>query len=643
MNSWMPAALVLLAAPALFQAPAQEVKVFRVLGVPAQEHGYGNFKSQVIASQNQFDAFVKLMKTQSGWNERDRFLKVLSEAKLDFANELLVLIRQTEGSSSIRVTFGVPELRGDRLVCPIHREVPRAGDLDMAYYCFAVAVKKGKAKQVEVWENLKGRPQEGGHPREILPLHAPTPTDVPSNQLKHDGPVSALACSADATVLAVASADTIVLWDTLKREPRRRFGIQGQRVAILAFSPDAKTLASGHADKTIHLWDLASGKELGQFGGQNGPIGSLAFSPDGKTLASGGADRYIHLWDVSSGKPRGQLDRQSSWWLGTLAFALDGKTLFAGGYDGTVRQWDLASGKELQRWGVSQFTSIAQSPDGRTLAAGADGNSIRLFEMVSGKVRHQFGSHGAGDLLVLYSGDGRIIAGSPSRDAKITLWETCSGTKLHQLDGSGPIAFVGACFLAQGRGNTVFIWDLKETVKENHPALGVSPAELDTLWVELAAGDAARAYRAIGTLAASPERTMPFLKEKLLPLPGNNGQQPNLAKLIADLDDDNFRVRANAFKELAKLGRNAESTLLNARKTSASPEVQRCIDKLLQDLTGPGPTPAQLRFSRALTVLEWIGTPESRRVLEALAEGGTSAWDADEAKVVLQRVKNHRP
>lgn len=166
------ATLSILALCAVGQALAQDKKDFRRVDVPTEEHGYNSFKSQVIDSEQKLNAFIKQVEGQSGWNNRASFLKALADAKIDFTNETLVLIRQTEGSSGIRVSFLAPELKGDKLVCVIRREVPQGVmTADMAYHCFAVAVTKGKAKTAEVWVNTKGTPK-ANKPAAILSLKA---------------------------------------------------------------------------------------------------------------------------------------------------------------------------------------------------------------------------------------------------------------------------------------------------------------------------------------------------------------------------------------------------------------------------------------------------------------------------------------
>jgi RNA polymerase sigma factor (sigma-70 family) len=69
-------------------------------------------------------------------------------------------------------------------------------------------------------------------------------------------------------------------------------------VESLAYSPDGRFLArvTGHA---ASLWDVVARKELGQFSGHVGDIAVLAYAPDGKTLATGSTDGTGLVWDVT--------------------------------------------------------------------------------------------------------------------------------------------------------------------------------------------------------------------------------------------------------------------------------------------------------------------------------------------------------
>src|SRR5262249_23758483 len=91
----------------------------------------------------------------------------------------------------------------------------------------------------------------------------------------------------------------------------------------------------------------------------------------------------------------------------------------------------------------------------------------------------------------------------------------------------------------------------------------LTQGELDRLWGDLAAADAAKGYRAFWSLAASPRQAVPFLREKLAGgVAGANA--PQLARWVRDLDDDDFEVRERATQELGKCIESAAPLLERA-------------------------------------------------------------------------------
>src|SRR5436309_7888395 len=120
-------------------------------------------------------------------------------------------------------------------------------------------------------------------------------------------------------------------------------------VSQVVFSPDGKLLASACDDRMIRLWDVAAGRELRKLQGHAGIKGkgvergqivtSVAFSPDAKLLASAAANEgTVRLWDVATGREVRTIKAHA----GTVArvvFHPDGKKLATAGADGTVKLW----------------------------------------------------------------------------------------------------------------------------------------------------------------------------------------------------------------------------------------------------------------------------------------------------------------
>jgi hypothetical protein len=140
------------------------------------------------------------------------------------------------------------------------------------------------------------------------------------------------------------------------------------------------------------------------------------------------------------------------------------------------------------------------------------------------------------------------------------------------------------------------------------------------------------------TLIAAPEQATALLagKARLLSAP-----HERIARLLADLDDDEFAIREKASAELAKLGEEVEPCLRRALRQQPGPEVRQRLEKLLAQMrTGSAVNGRgeMLRGVRAVDVLETIGTAEARAVLEALARGTPISWLTEEAREALRRL-----
>src|SRR5262249_23146691 len=148
----------------------------------------------------------------------------------------------------------------------------------------------------------------------------------------------------------------------------------------------------------------------------------------------------------------------------------------------------------------------AFSPDGGVLAfgSGADGK-VHLWERASGKDVASFGKHD-GLRGVAFSPDDRLLA-SWGWEGPVRLWDPATGTELGQLNGhrggvsSAAFSANGALLASAGWDTSAVVWDVKPWLKEG-PARQLAAGELESLWADLAGGDAAKAYRAAATLVA---------------------------------------------------------------------------------------------------------------------------------------------
>ena len=194
-----------------------------------------------------------------------------------------------------------------------------------------------------------------------------------------------------------------------------------------------------------------------------------------------------------------------------------------------MRLWELASGKETCQLQPERFagplSSFHFSPDGKTLAAAASDNSVRLFDVASGKEIRQFQGHEKPAKSLAFSPDGKILA-SASSDTTVRLWDTAGGKEIRKLEvGQGNVLSVafspdGRTFASAGANRTVLVWRLAEAYGGDPLPAKLDAKQLQDLWADMASDDAAKAYKAVGTLIVNAKDAMPCLKEKLfMPTP----------------------------------------------------------------------------------------------------------------------------
>src|SRR5262249_35533678 len=147
---------------------------------------------------------------------------------------------------------------------------------------------------------------------------------------------------------------------------------------------------------------------------------------------------------------------------------------------------------------------------------------------------------------LVYSPDSkRLAAGTAS--GTMLLWELATGQEVCQVKGhQGTVSCIafsadGRRLASGGADTTILTWDAR-------PARARPAKDWEALWAARAGGDAARAYRVIRALVAAHEQTIPFLRQH--GRPAATPDPKHVARLIADLDADEFAVREKATRAL---------------------------------------------------------------------------------------------
>jgi WD40 repeat protein len=472
----------------------------------------------------------------------------------------------------------------------------------------------------------------------------------------HLGSVGPLAVAPDGRTVFTSSTDeSLRLWDVstgkelrVLRGPRRDVYDPADRlrdmseefITRLDLAPDGKALAVGRL-RGVCLWDV-SDPGRPRVGEPIDPCYEFALAPDGKSLAT--LQRgLLRLVDVRTRKVLHEEARHGH----SLCFSPDGQTLAVGCSAGVARLYDVRTWRErvvLRGEGPHALSELAFSPDGQLLASKdgqAQASSVLVWEVASGKVRQRIERKDGYLDVIAFSPTGRYLA-IAGTDQAVSIHDVFTGRVVHTFRGHDGrirhLAFTpdGRRLISGSDDTTALVWDM-----EALPAPVVREAkrtakELEALWERLA-GDAEDADEAMRGLAASPARAAELLGRSLKPAEKTGPEQ--IARLVRDLDSDSFAERERASAALAELGEDAADALRAALDRNPSAEVRRRAEELLERLRDQAQPPERLRGLRAVQVLEWIGTPEARRALEALADGAPDAELTRAAKAALACLK----
>jgi hypothetical protein len=230
---------------------------------------------------------------------------------------------------------------------------------------------------------------------------------------------------------------------------------------------------------------------------------------------------------------------------------------------------------------------------------------IHLWDVLTGQERRQFAGHqSGGDERGTFAAGVAVLTFTPD----------------------------GHTLISGGGDTTILLWDVYGSARQAHTQA------LAERWRDLSA-DATKAHEAVGALIGVRGEAVSFLKDKLHAIQPCDAQR--LARLISDLDSDDFDVRERAARELEQLRETAAAGMRKALDADPSAETRRRLVDLLQKLDNP-PTGEALASLRGVEVLEMIGTPEAVDVLRGLAKGAPEARLTKAAKSAVARLTADR-
>ena len=311
-----------------------------------------------------------------------------------------------------------------------------------------------------------------------------------------DGKKDSIKNSRQTNKVYAANPDTEV--ETSGRnEPTARLG--NGTISEIVYSPDGKLIAAAGA---IGIW-LYDAETLAEVGMMSGGAETIAFSPDARILASGHwGDEAVYLWDVSTQvqirtllRPGISLDMGGSLTLSSdrergvvsIAFAPDGQTLTVGRVSGKVDFWYVEDGLLIETLVCGTGTkTLAFSPDGRLLASGGSERTIKVWDVQSPGTRqsattavryfeeHDMREHRLKVIVddvvssMAFSPDGKTLVSARAGKVPASLWDVATQTKITQLIDYGDekgfpsiVAFSpdGAIIVTAGDSGQIRLWD----------------------------------------------------------------------------------------------------------------------------------------------------------------------------------------
>jgi hypothetical protein len=302
------------------------------------------------------------------------------------------------------------------------------------------------------------------------------------------------------------------------------------------------------------------------------------------------------------------------------------------------------------------------SPDGRCLLVENSDATVTLFELATGSARRTYGSklpaaktdpalddfpvgwglpERSSKVRFAISPDSRLLALTGLAGGSISIVDTLTGKELTVLKGHrvtvNALAFApkGKVLASASDDTTALLWDMTKIARPAPAGKAPAAGDMEKWWQTLVNKDADKAFAAMGDFAAAPKEAVAWIKAQVKPIAALDMKAAQ--ELIKQLDDDQFKVREKAAGELLKLGDPVVAALEKALAGDPSPGTRRQLEDLHAKLTRFALSGDKLRDFRAVEVLEHIGTPEARQLLQALADGAPGALVTTSAQAALKR------
>jgi len=296
-------------------------------------------------------------------------------------------------------------------------------------------------------------------------------------------PVTAMAASPWAPLLAVAGHERIYLYNTTTKELAGELPFPEGVPYVLRFSRDGSKLLAGGGKGVetgkVAVFDVWTGARQATVGAEFDLILAADISPDNTLVALAGPSKIVKVYKIGEPRPVYQIKKHTDW-VTAIEFSPDGTKLATGDRSGGLYLWEATSGGIIVPLAEHKdsVTCLSWRGDGALLASGSEDGELVVWNATDGfpaataQNAHApkpppgtFGKLPNGVLSVQFTPDGRIV--TTGRDKMVKIWgpdakQRSASKVLDTLPTKIAASFDGKLVFEGDYLGAVSIWDGKE-------------------------------------------------------------------------------------------------------------------------------------------------------------------------------------
>jgi mono/diheme cytochrome c family protein len=215
-------------------------------------------------------------------------------------------------------TDGVPHMPLGQAKLPDNEIAVIRDWIEQGLLADATSQQRGPAQPLDFYPTSNRSQGQAVMPANLPAIDLPEPA--------HPHPVTALAASPSAPLLAVAGHDRIYLHDLRSNKTLGALAFPEGIPDVLCFSRDGSTLlaAGGRSVQSgkVVLFDVRSGKRTAVIGQETDIVLAADLSADGKMVAIGGPSKVVKVFSAADGALLYQIKKHTDW-ITAVAFSPD--------------------------------------------------------------------------------------------------------------------------------------------------------------------------------------------------------------------------------------------------------------------------------------------------------------------------------